>query len=559
MTQGTSSPKLHSSISFSPETTSTSSSFPESPSSSSPSPVRDLLFPLLRIRLPPMDSPPPSSPPPVSTSSDSLFRPLPGPDSSSPNSASVDLLSAYFSDYEFHYDVETLLGTSVGEIVTKLSQSAQHVLKTLEEMTGVPIAEIRVIHCGRILHTDSTIADHSVKDWLSTGNECSIPIEYFADLEFSHVRVPLSNEPFPLKFVIVNGERAGDVLVMTHATRRTTAQDIVEWMSSESANVEEGAVSFFFENFGKTQYFPLHEEPWVAQNAQTEKGAVALRPSEAIFICNFLCADKTIPVSMKRWSDASVEKKSLTLVLSEAAFASLAGIPAADLGMWETTLQSSDYTAPEWRRAEPGLCLEGMCINVACRANGSMVIVNKGFTDFDVDREYNDCQCPVCHKPVAPTKPGFSNCFWRIKAVNFHTKATLDTYWTKTENDYFTFDADACGMTSFSSLRIFIRPFNEKYYSDIPVPVPKSCTICFQSIRREELHVLPCQKIIHKNCNDKWALEQRNMSCPFCDAQHPSTVNADGHPSVRRVSPTGEDAVLLLGTRKGFDLSGIMM
>ena len=40
--------------------------------------------------------------------------------------------------------------------------------------------------------------------------------------------------------------------------------------------------------------------------------------------------------------------------------------------------------APDWRIAEPGLCLEGECTNRRCKAHGEMVILNHGFLDFDL-------------------------------------------------------------------------------------------------------------------------------------------------------------------------------
>ncbi len=86
-------------------------------------------------------------------------------------------------------------------------------------------------------------------------------------------------------------------------------------MSSESVNGEEGAVSFFFENFGKTQYFPLHKQLGAEHNPHSKTGWAAV-PGPDNLIRNFLSTDKAITLSMKRWSNASAEKKSLTLELS---------------------------------------------------------------------------------------------------------------------------------------------------------------------------------------------------------------------------------------------------
>lgn len=41
-------------------------------------------------------------------------------------------------------------------------------------------------------------------------------------------------------------------------------------------------------------------------------------------------------------------------------------------------------SAPRWREAAPGLCLEGECTNWQCEAHGCMVIIKKHFTEFDL-------------------------------------------------------------------------------------------------------------------------------------------------------------------------------
>ncbi len=211
-------------------------------------------------------------------------------------------------------------------------------------------------------------------------------------ISFFYGQAPASKEPSPLKFVIVNGDRAGDMLVIEHATRKTTMMDIVDWMSSDSANSEEGAVSFFFEYFGKTQYFPLQEQPWTRQIPPAETGWTGA-PGPDNLVCNFLCTEKTIPVSMTRWSNAHMEKKSLTLVLSN--WRLVAAYRQTNFYAMMATLQSADCTAPEWRQAEPGLCLEGKSTNVDCCAHGSMVIVNIRYRDYDLNLQYDRCRCPL--------------------------------------------------------------------------------------------------------------------------------------------------------------------
>ncbi len=128
------------------------------------------------------------------------------------------------------------------------------------------------------------------------------------------------------------------------------------------------------------------------------------------------------------------------------------GASLADPGGRQATVESADRAAPKWRHKKPGLCLEGECKNVKCRAHRSMVITNQGFIDFELRPQFNRCFCALCRKPAAPLQPGFKNCFWRVKAVSFHTKEELVTHWIKTEKEYFTFDVDACRPTSLLTL-----------------------------------------------------------------------------------------------------------
>lgn len=54
-------------------------------------------------------------------------------------------------------------------------------------------------------------------------------------------------------------------------------------------------------------------------------------------------------------------------------------------------------TAPEWRLAAPGLCVEGVCLNRKCAAYRQMVICNMGMTSFDLLLDRSSCTCPMCH------------------------------------------------------------------------------------------------------------------------------------------------------------------
>lgn len=68
--------------------------------------------------------------------------------------------------------------------------------------------------------------------------------------------------------------------------------------------------------------------------------------------------------------------------------------------------------APAWRHAKHGLCLEGICKNISCEANGQQVIMPIGYKKFDLvaDPSESTTICPMCFKYVEPQTCGFNNC-----------------------------------------------------------------------------------------------------------------------------------------------------
>jgi len=96
-------------------------------------------------------------------------------------------------------------------------------------------------------------------------------------------------------------------------------------------------------------------------------------------------------------------------------------------------------SAPEWRVAQPGLCLEGKCSNRSCRAHGKMVILNHGFRDFDLIRHDGGKNCPQCGKAVVPTTCGFNKCIWRYQGRKAGETNALVGQWKEAGNSYHRF------------------------------------------------------------------------------------------------------------------------
>ena len=71
-------------------------------------------------------------------------------------------------------------------------------------------------------------------------------------------------------------------------------------------------------------------------------------------------------------------------------------------------------SAPKWRTACPGLCVEGVCTNASCEAYDQEVIDNHGQGTFDLIVDAPKCKCPQCRRPIQPVTCAFNNCDWRF-------------------------------------------------------------------------------------------------------------------------------------------------
>lgn len=105
-------------------------------------------------------------------------------------------------------------------------------------------------------------------------------------------------------------------------------------------------------------------------------------------------------------------------------------------------------TAPCWRRARCGLCLEGKCTNKDCEAKDHMVIIPIGYEKFDVllDCDEKTTRCPVCKKYVQPVTCGLNNCWWRFDGRKVSNSGTGDapvnckSDWVEVDDAYHYFD-----------------------------------------------------------------------------------------------------------------------
>lgn len=158
-------------------------------------------------------------------------------------------------------------------------------------------------------------------------------------------------------------------------------------------------------------------------------------------------------------SDYNIQKENTIQVVQRLTGGAVMGVEFVDVsniaGLSKKRWSSN---APEWRRAEYGLCLEGKCTNTSCRAHGQQVIIGIGFQKFDLisDPNKSTTQCPMCHKFVNPITCSFNNCWWKwsgIKQMN-PTEAPISCsrHWTYADDAYYHFDHKISGTVIWRKL-----------------------------------------------------------------------------------------------------------
>ena len=123
-------------------------------------------------------------------------------------------------------------------------------------------------------------------------------------------------------------------------------------------------------------------------------------------------------------------------------------------------------TAPSWRMAAHGMCLEGKCCNSKCEAFECMVIMNMGKrVCYQLGMPDHHTVCPKCNQYVNPTVCAFNNTTWRYVGIKITSDGPkrVRGEWTYADNNYYRFDPEVCGTAEWSMLVL------ECYTNDMPI------------------------------------------------------------------------------------------
>lgn len=127
----------------------------------------------------------------------------------------------------------------------------------------------------------------------------------------------------------------------------------------------------------------------------------------------------------------------------------------------ERGLQRAEWSkvAPEWRRVNRGLVLEGICENEKCKAYKKQVAISMNYRTFDVvsDPDIDKTLCPMCREFVEPTTCGFNNCWWKFEGLckmkDKKAPQLCSSDWKYADDAYHSFDQETTETINWLRLK----------------------------------------------------------------------------------------------------------
>lgn len=189
-------------------------------------------------------------------------------------------------------------------------------------------------------------------------------------------------------------------------------------------------------------------------------------------------------------------------------------------------------SAPPWRMANHGLCMEGKCENEMCDAYLHSVICNIGHTvfDFTVEADTDRVRCPRCSTKVVPITCALNNCVWQYIGQKTNEEKH-SSKWSTVGNEYARFDemeAGTCGWDrlmiitekSYGCVKAVDKEDNDDYDDQIVLtPDNNTCVVCLGTITDTTCKKLKCGHHFHKSCIDDWhgmEIKHNRKTCPLC-------------------------------------------
>ena len=160
-------------------------------------------------------------------------------------------------------------------------------------------------------------------------------------------------------------------------------------------------------------------------------------------------------------------------------------------------------SSPVWRRATPGMWLEGVCLNQICPAFSKMVVMNQGYTDLDIIAEMHSCKCPICYTVITPVLCGFNKCRWMSVGQKKEVSGThkspeiVRQDWQGVHESWPSICPD---ITTWSNLKITSKKLNSVDF----------CVLCMSDLV-SDLATASCGHVFHGSC-----LRKASSACLKC-------------------------------------------
>lgn len=154
-------------------------------------------------------------------------------------------------------------------------------------------------------------------------------------------------------------------------------------------------------------------------------------------------------------------------------------------------------SAPEWRIARPGLCLEGICKTPDCPARGQYVVMNMGMGIFDLYVDQKKPQCPMCENCVKLETCAFNNCSYMYvgrRFVGSEHQVFKPQKAIPVGNFYLRFDPTEDKQVVWTSLKIVTKKTEDGGSEQ------EHCLSCKGILAKGTEEALPCGHKIHKAC-----------------------------------------------------------
>ena len=150
------------------------------------------------------------------------------------------------------------------------------------------------------------------------------------------------------------------------------------------------------------------------------------------------------------------------------------GVPIdfADLSKGKTKELKFDNNAPEWRKAQEGLNIFGICCNPECKAYKKEVVFMPKLIDqkFNLNDNITLIKCPICNTIIKLKTCGFWKCEYQIigQKIEAGRLIDFDSKPKETKNNEFEYyDPSENGNATWTKLLIYIIPKqNIKYKSN---------------------------------------------------------------------------------------------